>query len=85
MRDERGETRERETRHNNSPPTKKLRLRLGWGRGGVRVGLRLRLGWGRAIMPLLVVEYDFLSHDLIECEIKKKSVKVYAYIVLFVL
>ena len=63
-----------ETRHNNSPPTKKLRLRLGWGRGGVRVGLRLRLGWGRAIMPLLVVEYDFLSHDLIECEFKFSNV-----------
>ena len=35
MRDER-ETGEK--RHNNSPPTKKLRLRLGWGRGGVGVG-----------------------------------------------
>ena len=52
----RDETRERETGetgdgtgHNNSPPTKSLRLRLGWGRGGVEVGLRLRLGWGSAI------------------------------------
>ena len=26
-----------ETRHNNSPPTKRLRLRLGWGRDGVEV------------------------------------------------
>ena len=34
-----------ETRHNNSPPTKGLRLRLGWDRGGVEVGL----GWGSAI------------------------------------
>ena len=31
----------RETRHNNSPPTKKLRLRLSWGRGGARV----EVGW----------------------------------------
>ena len=36
-----------ETRHNNSPPTKKLRLRLGWGRGGVWV--EVGLGWGSAI------------------------------------
>ena len=36
----RRETR-RETRHNNSLPTKKLRL--DW--VGVRVGYRLRLGW----------------------------------------
>ena len=44
-RDERREMREtrRETRHNNSPPTKKLRLRLGWGRGGVWV--KVGLGW----------------------------------------
>ena len=34
-----------ETRHNNSPPTKKLRL--GWGRGGVWV--EVGLGWGSAI------------------------------------
>ena len=43
---ERRET--RETKHNNSPPTKKLRLRLGWGRAGVRV--ELGLGWGSAIL-----------------------------------
>ena len=42
----------RETRHNNSPPTKRPRLRLGWGRGRVEVGLRLRLGWGSAITSL---------------------------------
>ena len=30
------------TRHNNSPPTKRLRLRLGWGRGGVEVEVGLR-------------------------------------------
>ena len=29
------------TRHNNSPPTKRLRLRLGWGRGGVEVEVGL--------------------------------------------
>ena len=46
-RDERDER--RETRHNNSPPTKKLRLRLGWGRGGVWV--KVGLGWGSAIEP----------------------------------
>ena len=40
----------RETRHNISPPTKKLRLRLGWGRGGVWV--EVGLGWGSAIMKL---------------------------------
>ena len=27
------------TRHNNSPPTKRLMLRLGWYRDGVEVGL----------------------------------------------
>ena len=32
---ERLEREKGETRHYNSPPTKKLRLRLGWGRGGV--------------------------------------------------
>ena len=32
---------ERETRHNNTPPTKKLRLRLGWVRGRVEVGVGL--------------------------------------------
>ena len=44
----------RETRHNNSPPTKKLRLRLGWGRGGVWV--KVGLGWGSAIF----YEYNFV-------------------------
>ena len=43
----RRETREREKWHNNSPPTKRLRLRLGWDR--VRIGQRLRLGYGSAI------------------------------------
>ena len=42
-----GERDERETRHNNSPPTKKLKLRLGWGRGWV--GVKVGLGWGSAI------------------------------------
>ena len=28
-------------RHNNSPPTKRLRLRLGWGRVGVEVEVGL--------------------------------------------
>ena len=46
-RERRDKTGERETRHNNSPPTKKLRLRLGWGRGGV--GVKVGLGWGSAI------------------------------------
>ena len=42
-REERQDEREerRETRHNNSPPTKKLMLRLGWGRGGVEVEVGL--------------------------------------------
>ena len=52
---ETGETgdrrRERETRHNNSPPTKKLRLRLGWSTGGVWV--EVRLGWGSANANLM--------------------------------
>ena len=48
MRDETRDKRERwETRHNNSLPTKKLRLRLGWGRGGVWV--KVGLGWGSVI------------------------------------
>ena len=53
---ETGETRERETRderetrHDKSPQTKRLRLRLGWGRGEVEVGFRLRLGWGSEIV-----------------------------------
>ena len=38
---ETGERETGETRHNNSPPTKKLRLRLGWGRGGVEVEVGL--------------------------------------------
>ena len=32
-----------ETRHDNSPPTKNVRVRLGWGRGGVWV--EVGLGW----------------------------------------
>ena len=35
---------ERETRHNNSPPTKKLRSRLGWDKGGVEVEVEVGLG-----------------------------------------
>ena len=48
-----GERERRETRHNSSPPTKKLRLRLGWGRG--RVWVEVGLGWGSAINPLVVI------------------------------
>ena len=48
-----GREKRRETRHNNSPPTKKLRLRLGWGRG--RVWVEVGLGWGSAINPLVVI------------------------------
>ena len=44
MEREKGETRRDGTRHNSSPPTKRLRLRLGLVRGGVGVGLRLGLG-----------------------------------------
>ena len=46
------ETGERDgTQDNNSPQTKKLRLRLGWGRGGVWV--EVRLGWGSANANLM--------------------------------
>ena len=47
MRGERERERQ-ETRHNNSPPTKKLRLRLGWSMDGVWV--KVGLGWGSAII-----------------------------------
>ena len=53
LRWETGETGDRrETRYNNSPPTKKLRLRLGWGRGGVWV--KVGLGWGSATVRKMV-------------------------------
>ena len=52
---------ERETRHNNSPPTKKLRLRLGWGRGGVWV--KVGLGWvGVVQFNVMIIADQFVVY-----------------------